>query len=86
MNPEGTPDLICGFPIGGLCVMLGIEVKTKIGKESEEQKEFGINLERIGGFYSVINSLEQAKEFIEYVTRETLCRLQKFDAAKEKPL
>jgi len=84
MNPEGTPDLVCGFPIGGLCVMIGVEIKTKIGKESEEQKEFGRKLEGIGGFYAVLNSEEQAKRFIAYVTRETMSRLQKFNVAQKE--
>lgn len=51
----GLPDIIC--VVDGRYV--GIEVKAKYGKQSEGQKAFQENLEKAGGLYFLVYSLEE---------------------------
>lgn len=53
-TPKGLPDII--VVQGGMFVAL--EVKTKIGRQSPEQKEFEANVKKHGGRYHVVRSIE----------------------------
>jgi len=53
----GSPD-ICVVKDG---FFIGLEVKTKTGKQSEGQKDFEKRLKEAGGEYYVIKSLEDVK-------------------------
>ena len=53
-TPRGIPDII--VIAGGL--FWGLEVKTKIGRQSPEQKEFQANVEAHGGRYAVVRSTD----------------------------
>lgn len=44
---------------------IGLEVKTKKGRQSKYQKEFQEKLEKAGGLYYIVRSLEDAKNIIE---------------------
>lgn len=58
----GSPDIICVF--AGR--FIGLEVKTKSGKQNDNQKAFQKELvERGGGIYFVVRSVEEAQEAIE---------------------
>lgn len=59
----GFPDLILLIP-NKLYPFCGIELKTKTGRQSENQKEYQKEFESIGAKYVVVRSLE---EFIEVV-------------------
>ena len=56
-QPKGIPDLI--VVAGGL--FFGLEVKTKIGRQSPEQKEFEANVKKHGGKYFVVRSIEDVQ-------------------------
>ncbi len=56
-TPRGLPDII--VVAGGL--FFALEVKTKIGKQSKEQKEFEANVKKHGGQYHVVRSIEDVQ-------------------------
>lgn len=57
-TPRGLPDII--VVAGGL--FYALEVKTKIGRQSTEQKEFEALVKRHGGKYFVVRSIEDVQE------------------------
>ena len=59
----GFPDLILLVP-KGQCPFLGIELKASKGRQSEAQKAYQEEFERMGAKYVVIRSVE---EFIQVV-------------------
>ena len=54
MGIVGAPDIFCG--IKGQCIAL--EIKDVHGKQNDNQKLFQQNLERAGGRYYIIRSLD----------------------------
>lgn len=55
---NGVPDIIVikdGW-------FVGLEIKTKSGRQSEHQKEFERNCKQAGGEYHLITSVDQLKE------------------------
>lgn len=56
-TPRGLPDII--VIQGGTFV--GLEVKTPVGKQSPEQKEFEANVKKHGGRYHVVRSIEDVQ-------------------------
>lgn len=61
VNPyvkRGVGDIV--VIVGG--VFWNLEIKTKSGKQSEFQKEFQKGLEKAGGFYHLIRSVEDLKQ------------------------
>ena len=54
----GVPDII--LIIGG--VFYGLEVKTKVGQQSVHQKKFQEDVEKVGGIYKVVRSVEDVQE------------------------
>ena len=63
---KGSSDLI------GLCRgrFIAIEVKAEDGRETEEQRLFGVGIERLGGAYCVARSVADAVAFVERVRAE----------------
>lgn len=57
----GMPDILC--VIRGH--LIGLEVKSAIGKQRPEQKEWQEKLEKAGGTYAVVRSLEDAEKIIK---------------------
>lgn len=57
-TPRGLPDII--VVAGG--IFYGLEVKTKIGKQSPEQKDFEKWVKQHGGKYHVVRSIEDVQE------------------------
>jgi len=53
-TPKGLPDIV--VIAGG--AFIGLEVKTKIGKQSKEQKEFEALIKKHSGQYHVVRSVE----------------------------
>lgn len=56
-TPKGVPDII--VVAGG--IFYGLEVKSKVGKQSPDQKEFEANLKKHGGQYHVVRSIEDVQ-------------------------
>ena len=54
--PKGWPDITCCFP-GGRFV--GIEVKSARGSQSPEQIQYQLAIERLGGVYLLVHSVEE---------------------------
>lgn len=57
----GQPDIM-GIMPGGL--FLGVEVKTKTGRQSKRQKTWQCACERVGGLYLVIRSMDILEEWL----------------------
>ena len=62
---KGHPDLIA---FKG-CECVRIEVKSAIGKLSDDQKKYNTNGLKYGNPIAVLNSVEQAKELIELLQK-----------------
>lgn len=56
-TPRGLPDII--VVAGGL--FFALEVKTKVGRQSPEQKEFEALVKKHGGKYFVVRSIEDVQ-------------------------
>lgn len=56
-TPRGLPDII--VVAGGL--FFALEVKTKIGRQSPDQKEFEALVKKHGGKYFVVRSIEDVQ-------------------------
>jgi len=57
----GMPDILC-------CIkgrLIGLEVKTDTGKQSKEQVEWGERLEKAGGVYAVVRSVDDVESVIK---------------------
>lgn len=59
--PTGWPDITCCLPGGRF---LGIECKSDVGRQTQEQKAKQAEIEAIGGLYVLVRSLAEAKEKI----------------------
>ncbi len=57
---RGVPDII--IVLNGK--FIGIEVKTKKGVQSDNQKEFQQNLESAGGEYYIVRSVSELQEIL----------------------
>ena len=60
-NKPGMPDIICLYQ--GKYV--GIEVKSSKGKQTPEQKKAQEDIERLGGIYLLVRSLEEVTSVIK---------------------
>ncbi len=56
-TPKGLPDII--VVAGGL--FFGLEVKSKVGKQSPDQKKFEEWVKKHGGKYFVVRSIEDVQ-------------------------
>lgn len=54
----GVPDII----VIKKGQFIGLEVKSAIGKQSEDQKKFEIHTTDNGGFYYIVRSVEDVKK------------------------
>lgn len=61
----GSPDIIA--IVGGYFV--GIECKSPTGKQSEKQIEFQKKVERAGGQYILVRSVEDVAKFFDQFSR-----------------
>lgn len=61
---RGVPDIICIIPYRSCGLFVGIEVKTKTGKQSEYQKEFERRCKEARGCYLVARSLQDVIDFL----------------------
>jgi hypothetical protein len=68
---KGFPDIFIYEPIGDIHGM-AIEMKTRKGKPTKEQKEWQIKLEERGYLSYICNGFDEAKEIIDYWYKEEL--------------
>lgn len=57
----GMPDILCCYK-GRL---IGLEVKTDKGKQEEAQKEWQDKLERAGGLYYIVRSVDDVEKLFK---------------------
>lgn len=67
---NGMSDILCLTQIQGIPVTLFIEVKQPKKKQTPSQLLFEIKVKRLGHFYGVCSSVEDAQKFVEWVTLE----------------
>lgn len=60
---NGAPDIICIFR----GFFLGLEVKSRLGRQSEHQKAFEERCRKAEGYYFVVRSLDDVKSAITQV-------------------
>jgi hypothetical protein len=61
-SQKGAPDII-------LCkngLWLGLEIKSEIGEQSKDQKRAEKDIERAGGHYFLIRSIDEFNKVLEY--------------------
>ena len=58
---KGVPDILCLIKNGKL---MGVEVKTLIGKQSPEQIEFERNCEKRGAIYLLVRSAHELENIL----------------------
>jgi len=73
----GIPDIFVLLKVNGISAMIGLEVKTATGRQSEAQKQWQQSLERNNGFYFLVKSVEEALSSIDYAYNKTMQILQR---------
>ena len=71
----GMSDIHAEFMINGMPVSVWLEVKTKTGKLSSNQKLFRDGVKSYGGFYFVVRSIDDVLEAFDDVFRSALSQL-----------
>lgn len=61
-STRGISDFICILPGGKFC---GLEAKSDVGRQSEDQKRFQEAVENAGGRYFIIRSVDDLEAFLK---------------------
>ena len=75
---KGMADIHATLIVGGIPVSVWLEVKTKKGRISENQKEFNEVIKSFGGFYYVVRSIEDVELALAEVRQETLQNIKHY--------
>jgi len=75
---KGMADIHATVLVGDIPVSVWLEVKTKKGRISENQKVFGGVIKSYGGFYSVVRSIEDVEFALAIVRHETLQNIKHY--------
>lgn len=65
LGPAGLPDIIVIVPPGGQ--LMGLEVKTGTGKQTDVQKAQQLSLESAGALYFVVRSVKEVDTCLKMV-------------------
>lgn len=70
----GVSDIIAVYKrkCDGICLTLFLEVKTAKGVQTEAQKEFQKNIEKLNGLYFIVRSIEDTKKALEFAENKIL--------------
>tara|TARA_R100001594_G_scaffold47145_2_gene80101 strand:+ start:380 stop:766 length:387 start_codon:yes stop_codon:yes gene_type:complete len=82
---KGMADIHATLIVGGIPVSVWLEVKTKKGRLSENQKAFAAVIEDIGGFYYVVRSILDVELALAEVRQKTLRNIKLYIPAFFKP-
>lgn len=68
---NGVPDVFILMKCYGLLVWVGMEIKSKTGRQTDSQKEFQRDLEKLigPGYYFIIRSPEEARDALLQVQK-----------------
>lgn len=61
---KGVPD----YELVHLGRYYGLEIKAEKGRQSDEQKQYQLEVEKAGGAYAILRSLEDAKAFLATIS------------------
>lgn len=66
---NGIPDIICLIKVLGIPLFVGLEVKTKTGKQTDSQKEFEASIEYTfgKGYYFVVRDIDGVRSILEKI-------------------
>lgn len=67
----GTADILACYDCGGIGIFIALEVKSAIGKISQNQINFKQRVEAVNGFYFLVRSIQDTQKALETV-RTTL--------------
>ena len=83
--PHGHPDIAGVLCISGIGISFFCEVKTDVGRESDDQVSFGAMLLRFGSCYVVARSVDEAEKAIDDYRSKILLRLRDRTVLKRGP-
>lgn len=69
---DGVADIICNISINHFVFVVYLECKTIKGSLRASQKEFRDMIRSVGGYYSVIRSLEDVRNYLEHVEKDII--------------
>ena len=75
---KGMADIHATVLVEGIPVSVWLEVKTKKGKLSPNQKAFQESIEAAGGFYYVVRSIEDVEFALAIVRQKTMQHIKDF--------
>ena len=75
---KGMADIHATVLIGDIPVSVWLEVKTKKGRISENQRAFNEVIKSFGGFYYVVRSIEDVELALAEVRQETLQNIKHY--------
>jgi len=77
---KGMADIHATVLVGKIPVSVWLEVKTKRGKLSANQKAFQESVESAGGFYYVVRSIEDVEFALAVVRQKTRKNIKRYVA------
>ena len=75
---KGMADIHATVVVGGIPVSVWLEVKTKKGKLSANQKAFQESIEAAGGFYYVVRSIDDVEFALAVVRQKTRKNIKRY--------
>ena len=75
---RGMADIHATVLVGDIPVSVWLEVKTKRGKLSANQKAFQESVEAAGGFYYVVRSIEDVELALAEVRQKTMQHIKDY--------
>ena len=75
---KGMADIHATVLVGDIPVSVWLEVKTKKGRISENQKAFNDVIKSYGGFYYVVRSIEDVELVLAEVKQKTLQNIKHY--------
>ena len=75
---KGMADIHATVLVGDIPVSVWLEVKTKKGRISENQKAFNEVIKSYGGFYYVVRSIEDVELVLAEVKQKTLQNIKHY--------
>ena len=75
---KGMADIHATVVVGDIPVSVWLEVKTKKGRISENQRAFNDVITRAGGFYYVVRSIDDVELALAEVRQKTIQNIRDF--------